>query len=74
MECAGNKRCGVRGIQPGQLAALPALFTADAKAAKRTVEFFTAQIRNLNTRRAYARAASRFASWYAEFGLDAFSR
>jgi len=74
MECAGNKRCAVRGIQPDQLVALPALFTPGAKAAKRTLEFFTAQIRNLNTRRAYARAASRFASWCAEYGLDALSR
>lgn len=73
MEYAGNKRCAARGIRPGQLAALPALFTLEAKTAKRTLEFFTAQIRNLSTRRAYARAASRFASWCAEYGLDAFS-
>lgn len=46
-------------IQLSPLAALPALFTPDARTAKRTVEFFTAQIRNPNTRRAYARAASR---------------
>ena len=31
---------------------------------------FTAQIRNPNTRRAYARAASRFSAWCAEYGLD----
>ena len=57
-------------IQPGQLASLPALFTPDTRTAKRTLEFFTAQIRNLNTRRAYARAASRFSAWCAEYGLD----
>jgi site-specific recombinase XerD len=57
-------------IPPSQLAALPALFTPNARAAKRTLEFFTAQIRNPNTRRAYARAASRFAAWCAERGLD----
>ena len=57
-------------IQTGQLGTLPALFTPDAKTAKRTIEFFTAQIRNPNTRRAYARAVSRFASWCAEYGLD----
>lgn len=73
MEYAGNKGCAACGIRPGQLAALPALFTLEAKTAKRTLEFFTAQIRNLSTRRAYARAASRFASWCAEYGLDAFS-
>ena len=57
-------------IPSSQLAALPALFTPDARTAKRTLEFFTAQIRNPNTRRAYARAASRFASWCAEHGLN----
>ena len=57
-------------IQPNQLATLPALFTPDAKTAKRTLEFFTAQIRNPNTRRAYARAASRFNAWCAEHVLQ----
>ena len=57
-------------IQPGPLATLPALFTPDARTAKRTLEFFTAQIRNPNTRRAYARAASRFSAWCAEHGLQ----
>ena len=57
-------------IQPGHLGTLPALFTPDARTAKRTLEFFTAQIRNPNTRRAYARAASRFSAWCAEHGLD----
>ena len=56
--------------QAGPLAALPALFTPDARTAKRTLEFFTAQIRNPNTRRAYARAASRFSAWCAEHGLQ----
>lgn len=56
-------------IQSGPLAALPALFTPDTKTAKRTLEFFTAQIRNPNTRRAYARAASRFGTWCTEHGL-----
>ena len=57
-------------IQSTQLATLPALFTPDARTAKRTIEFFTAQIRNPNTRRAYARAASRFSAWCAEHGLN----
>lgn len=48
---------------------LPALFTPTPQAAKRTLEFFTAQIRNPNTRRAYARAVNRFASWCAEYSL-----
>jgi site-specific recombinase XerD len=42
---------------------LPALFAPDRDAAKRFIEFFTANIRNPNTRRAYARAAVQFAVW-----------
>lgn len=57
-------------IQPSALATLPALFTPDSKTAKRTIEFFTAQIRNPNTRRAYVRAASRFGAWCAEYGIE----
>ncbi len=42
---------------------LPALFTPTPAAAKRTLEFFTANIRNPNTRKAYARAVGEFAAW-----------
>ena len=42
---------------------LPALFAPDKEAARRFIEFFTANIRNPNTRRAYARAAVQFAAW-----------
>src|SRR5947209_11818355 len=42
---------------------LPRLFAPDKDAARRFVEFFTANIRNPNTRRAYARAAVEFAVW-----------
>ena len=38
-------------------------------AAWRYVEFFTANIRNPNTRRAYARACSRFFAWCEDRGL-----
>jgi site-specific recombinase XerD len=44
---------------------LPKLFAPDKNAARRFVEFFTANIRNRNTRTAYAFAASEFASWCA---------
>jgi site-specific recombinase XerD len=43
--------------------ALPALFTPDEKTAERIIEFFTAHIRNPNTRKAYAGAAGSFAAW-----------
>lgn len=50
-------------IAAGIEAALPALFASDRNAAKRFIEFFTANIRNPNTRRAYTRAVFEFAAW-----------
>lgn len=44
-------------------ASVPALFRGDEASAKRTFEFFAVNIRNQNTRKAYARAASEFANW-----------
>ena len=44
---------------------LPALFTPTPAAARRTLEFFTANIRNPNTRKAYAKAVGDFAAWCA---------
>ena len=49
---------------------LPVLFAADQKTAKRVIEFFTANIRNFNTRKAYARAAGDFATWCEAHGLE----
>ena len=40
-----------------------ALFTPTPQAAQRMLEFFTAQINNPHTRRAYLNAARRFAAW-----------
>ena len=48
---------------------LPRLFSADAQASKRFVEFFTANIRNPNTRRAYAKAVHSFADWWEDNAL-----
>ena len=48
----------------------PALIAAaGARASYRFFEFFTAQIRNPNTRRAYARAAVEFLDWLAARGV-----
>jgi hypothetical protein len=63
-------------IRPGALAAsddihlVPALI-ADAgdQAAWRYLEFFAANIRNANTRRAYAHACQQFFAWCDEHGL-----
>ena len=50
---------------------IPSLFTAAGeRAAYRFVEFFTANIRNRNTRQAYFRAARRFALWCEEHHLE----
>ena len=51
-------------------AAVPTLFVPNAKAAERFLEFFTANIRNKNTRRAYYKAACRFSEWCEGRGLD----
>ncbi len=46
-----------------------ALYAPTPKAAQRVLEFFTAQINNDHTRRAYLNAARRFADWCAAHGL-----
>jgi integrase/recombinase XerD len=56
-------RVGIRGV--------PALFLdAGEKAWWRFVEFFTANIRNKNTREAYARAVLRFSAWCTEKKIE----
>jgi len=47
----------------------PALFTPTPKAARRVLEFFTAQINNDHTRRAYLSATRRFAAWCDARGI-----
>ena len=47
----------------------PALFLPHAKTAERFFEFFTANINNDHTRRAYFRAACRFSDWCEGRGL-----
>jgi len=63
---------------PRRLAVLaarpPALFLPDAQAAERFFDFFTANIRNKNTRRAYYKAVCRFADWCEDRGLAALAR
>lgn len=49
---------------------VPALFAAHGPAAsRRLIEYFTAEIRNPNTRAAYARAVARFDRWCHGHGL-----
>jgi len=59
-------------VPPSGLAAppLPALIAASGDRARlRFLEFFTAQIRNPHTRRAYARAAAEFLAWCQVAGV-----
>jgi site-specific recombinase XerD len=49
---------------------VPVLYAASPAAAKRTVEFFAVSIRNLNTRKAYARAAADFSAWCELHGIS----
>jgi site-specific recombinase XerD len=46
------------------------LFAPTPKAARRVLEFFTAQINNDHTRKSYLNAARRFAKWCEAHGLD----
>ena len=54
-----------------QIEGLPATIRrAGPQAAERTVEFFTAQIRNPHTRAAYGTAVTRFFTWCDAHGLE----
>ncbi|MBV8306344.1 MAG: site-specific integrase [Gammaproteobacteria bacterium] len=51
-------------------AQVPALFAPDQKSARHFLEFFAANIRNANTRRAYFRNVRQFADWSGAQGFD----
>src|ERR1700733_13849762 len=53
----------------GLAAKPPAVFLPNEKAQERFYGFFTANIRNKNTRRAYYKAACRFSEWCEGRGL-----
>jgi site-specific recombinase XerD len=53
----------VRRELVGVSASVPALYASTPQAAKRFIEYFAANIRNPNTRRAYFRAVLTFAEW-----------
>ena len=54
---------------PGGGTQLPALFSPDSATAQRVLEFFTANIRNPHTRKAYATAVRGFAAWTDTIGI-----
>jgi site-specific recombinase XerD len=55
---------------PGPASVPAALFTPTPKAAKRVFEFFTTQINNDHTRKAYLNATRRFAQWCEARGIQ----
>jgi hypothetical protein len=60
----------LKQLVPYAAANIPAVIqTAGERASYRFLEFFTANIRNPNTRRAYARACRRFFAWREGRGL-----
>ena len=65
----GSVVAGTGGMVTSLGVSLPALFTPTPAAARRTLEFFTANIRNPNTRKAYAHAIGQFAAWCDAHGL-----
>lgn len=58
-----------RSTAAGANLAVPALYAPNPEAAKRFIEYFAANIRNLNTRRAYLHAVREFANWCAIQGF-----
>jgi site-specific recombinase XerC len=52
----------------------PALFLKEARAAERFFDFFTANIQNKHTRRAYFNAACKFSVFCAECGVQDLAR
>jgi site-specific recombinase XerD len=56
-------------LSPAPSLVAPRLFTPTAKAARRVLEFFTAQVNNDHTRKAYLNATRRFAAWCETHGL-----
>ena len=60
----------VRQLSRSGFASLPSIISAAGeRTSKRFLEFFTANIRNKNTRLAYARAVSAFLAWCEEHGF-----
>jgi site-specific recombinase XerD len=53
---------------------LPTLFLKEARAAERFFDFFTANIQNEHTRRAYYNAACRFSEFCAKRGVRDLAR
>ncbi|MGE0175339.1 MAG: tyrosine-type recombinase/integrase [Oligoflexales bacterium] len=63
------KEASLAKRQESQALIVPQIITNEGeKTTKRFLEFFTANIRNPNTRLSYARAVTQFLTWYEEHG------
>jgi hypothetical protein len=60
-------------LSPAPACSPARLFAPTPHAAKRVLEFFTAQINNDHTRKAYLNASRRFAAWCEAKGLHELS-
>ena len=61
---------GVTGSATVAVGIVPAAVASAGESGRRAwLDFFTAQIRNRNTRQAYARAAHRLFDWLSEYGI-----
>ena len=63
-------RRGEASLQVGSAPLLPLLFSRDQSTAERVLDFFSANIRNPNTRKAYARSVASFARWCERHGIS----
>lgn len=63
MATSGKQLRPSRRADAGMQRSIPALYAPTARAAKRFIEYFAANIRNANTRRAYMRAVVEFSGW-----------
>src|SRR5580704_10898541 len=68
MEQVSLDNCAVAVLHPRPILT-PALFCSGTRSSERFWEFFTANIRNRNTRRAYFIAAEQFSRWCDGRGL-----
>jgi integrase/recombinase XerD len=68
LEIIGGRHFPASLVRAGFLPSL--IVNAGNNAAEKFIEFFTAQIRNRNTREAYARAVGQFMAWCDERGLS----
>jgi len=57
-------------LQVGLAPLLPLLFSRDQSTAECVLDFFSANIRNPNTRKAYARSVASFARWCERHGIS----